>query len=56
MKKSLYTACECLETYLEYRKCAEYGNFRNWYRGDLKMEIKKRLIATRRLLGQTADC
>lgn len=56
MKKSLYTACSCLETYLEYRKCAEYGDFKNWYRGDLKMEIRQRLTATRRLLGQTPDC
>lgn len=55
MKKLLYAACENLETYLDYRKCAEYGKFKNWYRGDLKMEVKQRLYATRRLLGQTPE-
>lgn len=53
MKKSLYAACESLEAYLDYRKCAEYGIFENWYRGDLKMDVKQRLYATRSLLGQT---
>ncbi len=55
MKKSLKLACENLEEYLQYRKCAEYGAFENWYRGDLKMNIKQRLADTRRLLGQTPD-
>ena len=55
MKESLREACQCLEKYLEYRKCAEYGIFENWYRGDLKMDIKQKLYDTKRLLGQTPD-
>ena len=46
-------ACECLEEYLSARKCAEYGEFENWYRGDLKNNVKQRLLDGRRLLGQT---
>ncbi|MBR7133343.1 MAG: glycosyl hydrolase 115 family protein [Clostridia bacterium] len=55
MKKTLNNACESLEKYLNYRKCAEYGIFENWYRGDLKMNIKQILYDTRRLLGQTPN-
>lgn len=52
-KKSLNTACESLERLLEHRKCAEYGIFENWYRGDTKMNVKQHLYDTRGLLGQT---
>ncbi len=55
MKESLRAACQSLENYLEYRKCAEYGIFEHWYRGDLKMDIKQKLYDTKRLLGQTPD-
>ena len=55
MKKHLIAACDSLEKYLNYRKCAEYGIFINWYRGDLKMNIKQYLFGTKRLLGQTPD-
>ena len=55
MKESLRMACQCLEKYLEYRKCAEYGIFENWYRGDLKMDIKQKLYDTKKLMGQTPD-
>ena len=48
-------ACESLEEYLKYRKCAEYGEFGNWYRGDTKMNIKQQLYNTKRFLGQTPD-
>lgn len=55
MKKSLSHACESLKEYLDLRKCAEYGYFANWYRGDLKMNIKHKFYDTKRLLGQTPD-
>ena len=55
MKTSLNEASRNLEEYLRYRKCAEYGIFANWYRGDLKMNVKQRLYDTRRLLGQTPE-
>lgn len=55
MKKSLNQACSSLKDYLDYRKCAEYGYFTNWYIGDLKMNIKHKLYDTKRLLGQTPD-
>ena len=53
MKSALYSACESLEEYLKFRKCAEVGAFENWYRGDLKMNVFQRLCDTRRRLGQT---
>ncbi len=55
MKSALNAACESLEEYLKYRKCAEYGIFENWYRGDLKLNVKQKLYATKELLGQTPD-
>lgn len=55
MKKSLNAACESLKEYLRFRKNAEYGIFENWYRGDLKMNVKQKLFDTYRLLGQTPD-
>jgi hypothetical protein len=54
-KKSLRQAFKCLEEYLKYRKCAEYGEFKNWYRGDLKMNIKQVLYHTGTVLGITSD-
>ena len=48
----LHKACESLEEYLAIRKVAEYGNFENWYRGDLKMNVKQRLEDTKQLLKQ----
>ena len=55
MKESLNKACISLSEYLYARKCAEYGFFENWYRGDLKMNVKHKLYDTKRLLGQTPD-
>jgi len=55
MRDSLNAACESLEEYLSYRKCAEYGIFENWYRGEIKMNIKQNLFNTKMLLGQTPD-
>ena len=55
MKASLNAACRSIEEYLCYRKCAEYMNFKDWYRGDLKINVKQKLYDTKRLLGQTPD-
>lgn len=55
MVKSLKAAARYLGEYLEYRKCAEYGKFENWYRGDLKMNVKQRLYDTMKTFGQTPD-
>lgn len=55
MLKSLQKACNALEEYLIERKNAEYGDFENWYRGDLKMNVPQRLASTKRLLGQTCN-
>lgn len=52
MAEKLNAACESLEEYLSLRKCAEYGAFENWFRGDLKMNVVQRLLDSRRLLGQ----
>lgn len=48
----LQKACEILENYLEIRKCAEYGKFENWYREEIKFNIKSRLQCTKEILGQ----
>lgn len=53
MRERLNIACFAIEECLEYRKCAEYGIFENWYRGDVKLDTKRVLMETRRLLGQT---
>ena len=55
MKKSILEASGYLFDYLKYRKCAEYGEFKNWYRGDLKMNIKQRLYDTLKIIGQTPE-
>jgi len=55
MKAKLTKACESLEEYLSMRSCAEYGEFKNWYRGELKMNVKQQLYNTKRLLGQTPN-
>ena len=55
MIQSLQEASRSLEEYLVIRKKAEYGNFKNWYRGDLKMNVKQRLFATKQLMGQTPN-
>lgn len=39
-KEKLKQALKCIENILEYRKCAEYGEFENWYRGDTKLNTK----------------
>lgn len=51
----LHKACESLEEYLSLRKVAEYGYFENWYRGDLKMNIKQKLENTKHLLKQISN-
>jgi hypothetical protein len=48
--ESLQKACEALEKYIEVRKCAEYGEFKNWYREEIKFNIEKHLEYTKKLL------
>ena len=55
MTASLKKACACLEEYLHFRTCAEYGIFQHWFRGDTKMNIKQCLFETCKLLGHTPD-
>ena len=50
--KSLEKACASLEFNLEFRKNAEYGDFENWYRGEILSDVKRLLHATNRLLGR----
>lgn len=50
-KHSLKKACDILEQYLTARECAEYGIFKNWYRGDVKMNIKHCLAETKGIMG-----
>jgi hypothetical protein len=54
-KTKLNSACEVLHEYLIYRKVAEYENFENWYRGDLKMDVAQLYLSTKKLLGHTAE-
>ncbi len=53
--RSLTSAREALAAYLTYRKCAEYGEFENWYRGDTKLNIPQLLADTDFLLGRTPN-
>ena len=46
---------ESLEDYLDFRRCAEYGDFENWYRGDLKTDVKQKLYNTKKLLGHSPE-
>lgn len=45
-KEKLTKAIECIENILEYRKCAEYGEFENWYRGDTKLKTANLITLT----------
>ena len=47
---SIKEACKALEEYLHIRKCAEYGDFENWYRGDIKLNVNDVLYCTRWIL------
>ena len=49
-QKKIHAACESLENYLSIRKCAEYGTFENWFRGETKVNTKKRLNDTKEIL------
>ena len=37
-KEKLKQATNFINSILEYRKCAEYNEFKNWYRGDIKLK------------------
>lgn len=52
IKDCIHMACESLEQLIEHRRCAEYGVFANWYRGDTKMNIRQLLLNTKRILGK----
>lgn len=47
---SVKEAIKIMEEYLRMRKCAEYGDFENWYRGDIKLNMNDVLYQTRRIL------
>ena len=48
--QNAHIACDSMAEILEIRKCAEYGEFVNWYRGDTKMDMGSLLWYTQRLL------
>lgn len=48
--ENAHIAYDSLVKILKKRKCAEYGEFVNWYRGDTKMNIGELLGYTERLL------
>ena len=43
-------AIKCLEFNMEIRKNAEYGEFENWYRGEILSSVPKLLELTKRLI------
>jgi hypothetical protein len=49
---ALKHACLSLEDYLNARTRSEYGSFKNWYRGENKMNVRERLLCTRKLLDK----
>lgn len=51
-KEKLAAACEGLEEYLALRKRAEVGEFENWYKGENKVHVAKRLLAAKELLAE----
>ena len=55
MKTAVFSACDYLKELLKFRKCAEYGEFEKWYQGDVKFNIKYRIMDAYRLIGLTPD-
>jgi hypothetical protein len=55
MRKSLQNAVASLDEYLSLRKCAEYGIFQDWYRGEVKMNVENRLMQTKDFLAKTEN-
>ena len=49
-KAKLTAVCEGLEEYLTMRKCAEAGEFANWYKGENKVNVVKRLLQAKEVL------
>lgn len=49
-KAAIKLACDALEEYLEMRKIAEYSEFANWFRGERKFNVERKLLDTKALL------
>ncbi len=53
-ENALRRACLSLESYLEARTLSEYGPFKNWYRGETKLNVREKLLLTHELLDKVA--
>ena len=49
-REKLAIACSGLEEYLALRQCAETGEFANWYKGENKVNVIKRLLDAKETL------
>lgn len=49
-KEKLNQAINHIKNILEYRKCAEYGDFKDWYRGDTKLKTKSLISITQEVI------
>ena len=49
-KDKLTNAIKHINNILDYRKCAEYGDFKNWYRGDTKLNTKNLITLTQEVV------
>lgn len=50
-KKILQKAVDAIENYLEFRKKAEYGIFKNWYCEEIKLNLEMQCANTKNLLN-----
>ena len=49
-KEKLKQAKNFINNILEYRKCAEYNEFKNWYRGDTKLKTAHLVSLTQEVI------
>ena len=49
-KEKLTNAIKHINNILDFRKCAEYGDFKNWYRGDTKLNTKNLITLTQEVI------
>ena len=49
-KEKLKQATDHINNILEYRKCAECGEFKNWYRGDTKLKTPQLITLTQEVI------